>query len=1821
MGMKVFSLKNSNFKNPLSALFKQIMNSIYGFLDSFLRPVIEKKIFQKKLDIFHKQMLEKNINFLIESENPENENIQSSSPQGEKNSRKNESPLQRNIDDFIENEKNEPYSAERKKSSSENKLETENEEAEADCKKSNKSYQEERNENENEIEVENLNLENQPIGGEDSAAANEKDDDLEITNNAANKVKRNKKNSDDADSTTQQEKSEEKNKLERGKEDGNEDAEAEEDIEIDTNINVISKHSLLNNAKKNLISEVKKTTAQEQTEKTSPAAAGSESELEKKYRSNPVAMQKIDLIKVKTEDIDISEFTNFDISKTSLAIFKSLIQVAEGKKKDWITSSVYSKCLGLELIAGVICQSGSVIKFIPEFTSLIKTDLHKIIKKSFESTNDYAIGLKLSRLTIQIVQKMNICYDLIGFLLKYAENQLVPWQKLIGTECVSSLLANSFLLKDLYEKKFEQEEKQRINVYDDLISTLTKISYACVTNNKPNDSKKTAGAAKAGAEGFAGAHSAKSPNKNIDNNSILTEADVIIPSYTQIQLFKLITECYAHIRDSYVIILESASLKLGVINQSFDEAEQLLSKDMIRYNYEAIKNSMTALILNSSDESITQNYLMLFQSYINIFGSIALPIARDSYLNDLCKLAIPNNLEKSLELSSKNILITKTLFNIAHCVNILDSNSWLLLIETMQKIYLMLINSNNHLIKPNEEFDIDVIIKNLETNIRKFNPNYKLKTNEDIHINRSNYNNNSNNENNNHNNESENLNNNNKNNENEIHGFKGQEETSSTSRQANNQTLNQIQITNSTQNITSHSNTEAQPEKKRGIFSTLKNALGLGRGAAKPENPAGSVGSQRKGQLGDENIDIQILSGAIDTLFINSTMYEEETLKDITKAFLESSKTILANNPIANDISNIYINFNLTKLLELAVINVHRIPLFWDSIINLISFIAQKNANNISRFALDCLTIINMFLLGEYNSGKIEFFMRSSINKQLIEKLWEVDSWQNTLFQPFKSIAQLNISQNININIIYNLSKILQNSGNFLNYQGWNNYIQICDVLVSKNDEIICENVFRLIEQIINEYADFLTLSNISCLINNLEIFAQYKKNTNISFIAITMFWNISGIAEKYIKMIKLPEGSLESSKEYIALSDYQKDFFRKNETSAERLSYISNIWIEFFSKIVGICADNLFDVRKSAINIFADIFVAKNFLIENTTAIEIINKNFLEILDKSYLIFEDKTKSNRAKKNASSSDAGQSAQLKTPKFTDVSDIKIGDFKVDQLKLPERKSNIDQEALQKLNQPSSEEVEWEDTTILLTQAIGKVLRSFLNRNLTLVTDFTFYTESLINSLIRKYMKIMRMATPKLSGTILSSLQEIYNANIDLFMNQFENLWRVYEEMGKFITTDFYLNNLCTMANSSKMISNVLEILKEIFLKESNLTLKPDLLQGRNLQNLLNFTNMLVKSSRNSEGIQTVTNPQRILFDEKIIFEFVEKVSKLLNNPNAWKIYSDFLCSYIYFDLNQHHSEAHCRKALEMFETFFSSIVAKLYGYEEENLSLDKPEVFGESDKQRSSVILEFINDHLPKLLDCVKDLCALRNKNEFVAVLIKNNKSQLQIWHYASFQLIKILSLILCRNQPKKKEEENAASAAVLASAGNSNNSIINNSICGMKKINNASENNNLNNNNVNNAYSNSNKNLIKNNNNNFCLILLDDVEINNLLNEIWESAIRCFECIFRQSEAGYKNVSRNLLEDLLKSCQDMEIQIINFIVNSLLPNSLKIPKEMQIKLLLLLDIGSNFDYNVLNNLTQTTTNTSSISRVCIENLFELCKFRTEESLKKGIFL
>jgi len=69
-----------------------------------------------------------------------------------------------------------------------------------------------------------------------------------------------------------------------------------------------------------------------------------------------------------------------------------LILLSDGKRKEWIYPTLFSKSLALELLSVIISRTGWVLKYLKDFTNLIKDDFYKILKKNFETTNDYILG-------------------------------------------------------------------------------------------------------------------------------------------------------------------------------------------------------------------------------------------------------------------------------------------------------------------------------------------------------------------------------------------------------------------------------------------------------------------------------------------------------------------------------------------------------------------------------------------------------------------------------------------------------------------------------------------------------------------------------------------------------------------------------------------------------------------------------------------------------------------------------------------------------------------------------------------------------------------------------------------------------------------------------------------------------------------------------------------------------------------------------------------------------------------------------------------------------------------------------------------------------------------------------------------------------------------------------------------------------------------------------------------------------------------------------------------------------------------------------------
>ena len=162
--------------------------------------------------------------------------------------------------------------------------------------------------------------------------------------------------------------------------------------------------------------------------------------------------------------------------KSLLYIFRIACDLSEGKKLDNVYKSIYTKCLGYEIITSLIKKTNDLFIYFPSIMSRINDSLHQELLKRFGKAYDYFTCIKITRLAVTLMQNIQVGYDYIPFFIKYAENTNLGWQKQIGIEAFGELLSNTIFLSDLFNKN-------KI-IYEDLFNSLFKISNDIIEHCK-----------------------------------------------------------------------------------------------------------------------------------------------------------------------------------------------------------------------------------------------------------------------------------------------------------------------------------------------------------------------------------------------------------------------------------------------------------------------------------------------------------------------------------------------------------------------------------------------------------------------------------------------------------------------------------------------------------------------------------------------------------------------------------------------------------------------------------------------------------------------------------------------------------------------------------------------------------------------------------------------------------------------------------------------------------------------------------------------------------------------------------------------------------------------------------------------------------------------------------------------------------------------------------------------------------------------------------------------------------------------------------------
>ena len=1211
-----------------------------------------------------------------------------------------------------------------------------------------------------------------------------------------------------------------------------------------------------------------------------------------------------------------------------IGLIKNLILLSDGMKSDWINiPTISGKCLGLELITTIIETFPD--KLNGDNFKGIFYDIKLLIRKIYSVNIEQQImGIKSCRLILIIINKLNILYDIIEGPLKFIEkNNQIVWQKILGLELFCELFKNQIFLFGLYKQNKSLYEKMLINFSD--ITYQTFMLKKKNINGNTNETGSIVNGMNIPLLRKQSDPIFKIPNKKyLSNNLIIFDEHIIITQNIN-YIYKLITECFVNIRNSFVGLLESNNIDVNVhtldkkkkelkntknINETIMNQTQKDLREMICTQFVNLKGSLIGIFINFNDITKSQTFISIMQTFIYIFSSFDLISLRDELLNDLCKLAIPNNLENISEVKDKNILIIRAIFNLIHCINLLDYSSWLILIETIQNLYFILIKSNSYIYEYKEIFNINIILNDMIENIKKYSYSTDI---------------------------------------NEIEKMIEKKDS--------------IEKSNSSQSSLPDLNINNKEHKKikSGIMNSNNNNMNI----------------KEKEKLTEEQKEnIEILSKAVNTLFIESNTYDDDTIKTIIKALydntkklfdnyikekLETKKLIKENNTTSgeknnennnkligisstnleynkkdsNNINNInsnmnnnnqqqtnnnniyngrfqqlngvlsaaqtkimnninyvlgitnynnntktndnmnnninvniannnnnnsssnnafiqnekllanlaYINFNLIKILCLTIININRVHLFWDTIIDTVNLLCSNSINNrfsntLSKFTIEILTQIIITIILQYKQTNLNNNIFS--NKEI----------QITIFKPIYSF--LNRHHNISF-VLEPLQKILEKCSIKLNGLGWNSFINILNNILSngKVDSQQCENVFKIVEQIFNEYAIYLNIFNIEPILNVLEIFSVSKDNNNICYSSISYFWQCANICEDYQKEKRI------ISPEEMELFDGKIKYNNKEE----KLDYLNNIWKDIFFKLININNDERFEIRKSGINVFSQIYVAKikpmNILIDKNKKIkisaEIIYELFYEIMNKN--------------------------------------IK--------------------------NYINNQE-KFEDTIVLTLQSIGKIIKCFFEENKG--DDYFEENNKILSIFINKCLDLMKKNSPLISSNILKCIVDLEFLDEKLFIENLSSNWEILNEIGKFIEDEnLFINNYSKTVNGEKLIEIIVETLRNIFTKLININIDDSIL-NKEIEKLIKYIPKIFISLNYTEYNFIKANPKVLINSESYLFELIELLGKTLKDNNILILIINYLISFISFELKNPHSEILCKRSIECIEIIFNN---------------------------------------------------------------------------------------------------------------------------------------------------------------------------------------------------------------------------------------------------------------------------------------------------------
>ena len=1447
----------------------------------------------------------------------------------------------------------------------------------------------------------------------------------------------------------------------------------------------------------------------------------------------------------------------FDVTeeKNVLQFIQNLLSSIEGNQKEWSSMNL-NNSLAKSIRFEYIC---SILETFPEkfregeSKKFLENNLNTFIKKIFQINSDQLIGIKLCRLTMIIVTIVNENHLLLEEILKYLnKNNQIKWQKTIGLEVLSELFKKPEILFNIYLTNND--------LYQKIFQTFINTTYNTIIlkSQKINDKKNQSTSAQSNniSNKKQNEHHPELviPNKKyiLNNNIFINENDqIIIITVNNEYIFKLLADCYIYIKNSYLFLLENNGININIIssskevndeNKNIKNEKQEKLKEMINSNFVDFKGGLIGMLLHINEVGLVQSFISIFQSLIYIFNSFGLNSSKNELLNDLCQLAIPNNLQNILEIKEKNISIIRTLFNLSHCTNLLEKNSWIIFVQAVQNLYFILIKSGYYLYNDKQQFNIDVIMKNIESNIKKYSAESSISEVQKV-VQEDELNKNI--------NTISTINKGGHNKEMKNKKGKGLIPTPNIRILTSEEKENIDILSNLVNNLFTDSNDYDDITLSciiNALYEDIEKKITFYNKQLKfmYDKNTSLTESKRKNSEGD----IQNMQDKKDNNIIqNKKMTGKQTARnDIFKSVMDNRvigdlKNAIPgimgfnynfqNEKISMNLSNI--NFNLVKIFGIVIINIKRINLLWDKILSLIKLFAfeinEENnySNTLFKFTIDLLGYIIITILIKCDKKmeeKEEFFN----NKNL----------QINLFNPFINLLN-GYYNNFHINSNYMINpfkKIIEKCGTKLNIYGWNQFFNGLNlILINKKSNINSEDkelLFKIIEEIFNEYSDYLSIFNVEILLDVLEQFSINSENKNICYSSISFFWQCANIIDNYQKNKKELNG--------LELELYKE----KCSNDETKITFYENLWKKLFNKLITINNDQRFDIKKSGINIFSQFFVAKIKSINeiNDISTEIMNSTFFKIFNDNIQSFIDNIEDNKIEKDKIINNNEKNAQqtLSENNTGNGDDTSSNDAK-------------------------------EEIVLLSLQSMGKVIRAFIEENKN--NENTKKNQLIIiQKLVSIYLGLIeKKNTPQITVNILKNVGEFEIADKSFFHENRDIFWNIIEKIVDYTENkELFIEQFYKSIKAIKVVQSIIDSLMSNFYSKDDIeVLNNKKSINNNIDSFLVIIKKLSKSSTIMEKTLIGLDPFNIITIEKNIFNLIETIGSYLNSLNDIQKIINYLLEIINYNKEDKHSIAISGQSLKSLGIILQNNNNLLNDLEEEKIKKiimeckNKISVFYEIKKDKT-LESELLDHNIKKKDIFVWEKMIIIFNDYILKSFIAKLKDE-KIWEEILNYLVEIykevreesniiknnkMNIVFTNKEEEKKEK-------------------------GEEKIK---------------------DNIIENE-------VKNNVEDNNMKTET------------KNNEESNKNKEEELNNGLIKSNKEIEKNIINFVINILLPNAGYISNNIQQKLLKLLDIESNKEEKNEKTDNNNSNKLFSIKEMNLENLFNVCNFKNESELQK----